>query len=143
MLAAAVMSAFLAAFGGTWTCASETPGVPHPHGTRWTIAAAPHSSWTRVQFSPAHDGGVAYVGWLAPARTWIYEDFHDDGSYATNASPGPVAGVWTWTGAYTSADRVLHYAVQWRRDGATIRRAFGRMIGTSFRPSAGDLCRPA
>ncbi len=142
MLAAVALNAFLAAFGGAWTCAPPGGGISTLHGgTPWTIAAAPHSTWTRVGTASAHGGSVAYVGYLPLEKTWLYNVFHDDGSFATNVSPGPVDGVWTWTGSYTMPQRVVHEAVQWRRDGATIRRGFGRLIGASFRESAGDVCR--
>jgi hypothetical protein len=141
LVAAVAINAFLAAFGGTWTCTATAPGGGHATLTRWTIAAVPHSSWARVSFERVDDGGTAFVGYLPLTKTWLYEDFHDDGSFATNASPGPADGVWTFRGSYTTAQHLAHYAVQWRRDGNALRRGFGRLIGASFRENASDRCR--
>jgi hypothetical protein len=140
MLAVAV-GAFLAAFGGTWTCTA-----PATHGsarslTHWTIAAAPRGPWTRIVVTPVGSGGVAYVGYLRHDRDWIYESFHDDGSFSTSVSPGPVDGVWTWRGTFTTPDGKRHDSVQWRREGATIARRFGRSMGSLFFTSTADACR--
>jgi hypothetical protein len=141
VLAAVALDAFLNAFGGTWTCSSEVaPGV-RPSVTHWTIAAVPHSTWTRVTFSPARDGGVAYVGYIGYEKAWTYQAFDDDGRYLAQTSPGPEDGIWTFAGAYRTAEHMIHVAVQWRRDADTIRRTYGRLIGTSFRPIASDVCR--
>jgi hypothetical protein len=141
MLAAVALNAFVAAFGGTWTCTLETPHGVRAPATTWTIAAAPHGPWTRITYAPGRGGGVAYIGYLPYEKVWVYQDFHDDGSYAANTSPGPERGDWTFEGAFVTAERMQHYAVRWRRDGATIRRSFGRLIGPSFRPLTTDVCR--
>ncbi len=138
---ALALGAFLTAFGGTWVCAPSGPGATYARETRWQIAAIPHSTWTRVTYAPGGNGGTAFVGYLPFQRSWIYQDFHDDGSFADNRSPGPDHGVWTWTGAYVTDRRMLHYAVQWRRVGNRIERSFGVLLGTSFRSSGGDVCR--
>ncbi len=141
LLAAVVLDAFLRAFGGTWTCAADAPHGTRASITHWTIAAVAHAPWTRVTFSPARDGGVAYVGYVGYAKTWIYQGFDDDGSYLTQTSPGPDGGTWTFAGAYLTSERMVHVAVRWQRDADTIRRRYGRMIGTSFRPITSDVCR--
>jgi hypothetical protein len=140
MLAVAV-SAFLTAFGGSWTCTA-----PAAHGvagsvTQWTIAAAPRGPWTRIVVGPAGSGEVAYVGYLRHDRAWIYESFHDDGSFSTSVSPGPAGGVWTWHGTFTTPDGARHDSVQWRREGDTLHRRFGRSMGRLFFTSASDVCR--
>lgn len=135
-------NAFLSAFAGSWTCGLHSPGS-HVPPTHWRIAAVPGSSWTSVRWSAnGHPGGIAYVGYLAPDKSWIYEDFHDDGSYGTAGSPGPLNGTWTWSGAFTSSQRTLHGAAVWRRTNpVTIRMGFGRLVGTSFRETSYNECR--
>jgi hypothetical protein len=141
MLVAAALAAnlFLSTFGGTWTCtgAGRLP-------SRWTIAPAPASRWVRVEWNAGGARGTAYVGYLAAAGAWIYEDFHADGSFATSTSPGPAGGVWTWSATYTTGARVTHGAIQWRREGTGMRQRFGRLVGTTFVASGtAAACRPA
>lgn len=145
MLIAAVVAAnaFLSAFGGTWACTPHLPGNAVAPASTWTIAPARQSAWAVVRWSARGGNGTAFVGYLAPDQSWIYEDFHSDGSFATNTSPGPQNGIWTWSGTFTTPQRVQHGAVQWRRDGSGFRQGFGRLLGTSFRESAYSTCRPA
>jgi len=143
MAAALAANAFLSAFGGTWTCTPHLPGVTSAPASTWTIAAEPDSAWIVVHWSARRAAGTAYVGYLAPDAQWIYEDFHNDGSFGTNTSSGPQGNVWTWTGTFTSPQRVQHGAVQWRRERNEFRQGFGRMLGTSFRETASATCRRA
>jgi hypothetical protein len=143
VLAAAIAAnAFLSSFGGTFACTEHTTGTRAPVVSHWTIEPAPESAWTLVHWQYLRDYGTAYVGYLAPLSQWTYEDFHSDGSFATSTSPGPQDGVWTWTTTYTTPQRVLHGAVQWKREGNGIRQGFGRLLGQSFRESASTTCRP-
>jgi len=142
VLAAVMANAFLSAFGGTWSCTPHLGVVSGPVST-WHIAAAPHSSWVEVHWSSRGVNGTAFVGYLAPNQQWTYEDFRSDGSFASNTSSGPQNGTWTWSGTFTSAQRVQHGAIQWRREGANFRQGFGRLLGTSFRESSYETCRPA
>lgn len=144
LLAAAVaVNAFLSAFAGTWTCTPHLPNGTTAPASTWTIAAAPRSSWAVVHWSSRGGNGTAYVGYLAPNAQWIYEDFHSDGSFATNTSNGPDGGVWTWSGTFTTPQRVQHGAIQWRRRGGEIHQAFGRLLGTSFRETSFATCKRA
>ncbi len=130
-------NAFLADFGGTWSCAA--PGQP---ASRWEISRAPGSRWVRVDWGvdPATGavGGTAYVGHVAALHKWVYRDFHGDGAYADLTSNGPQGGVWEWTGPYYPYDGgTLEGHVQWKRSDAThITRTFIPETG----PRSGDLC---
>lgn len=139
---ALAVNAFLAAFGGTWTCTPHMPGVVAAPISRWTIAAMPDSKWVIVRWSSRGANGTAFVGYLGPDAQWIYEDFHSDGSFSSNTSPGPQNGLWTWTGTFTTPQRVQHGAIQWQRDGGGFRQGYGRMLGASFRESAYSTCAP-
>lgn len=142
MLAALAANAFLSAFGGTWTCTAHVPGAVSALVSHWTIAAAPQSTWTVVEWSSRGEHGTAFVGYLPAQQQWVYEDFHSDGSFGDNATNGPQNGVWTWSGTFTSPQRVQHGAIQWRRDGDGFRQGFGRLLGTSFRETSFTTCRP-
>ena len=142
VLAAVAANAFLSAFGGTWACAPHMPGVATGPVSTWTIAAVPRSSWVVVRRRSRGENGTAFVGYLAPDQQWIYEDFHSDGSFASNTSSGPQNGTWTWEGTFTTPQRIQHGAIQWRRDRAGFRQGFGRMLGPSFRETAYSTCRP-
>jgi hypothetical protein len=141
MLAAVAVSAFLRAFGGTWACTPHVPGVAGAPVSHWTIAAAPRSAWTVVQWTGRTQNGTAFVGYLTPDQQWIYDDYHSDGSLSASTSSGPQNGTWTWSGTVTSQQRVLHGAIQWRRESDGFRQGFGRLIGTSFRETAFATCR--
>jgi hypothetical protein len=145
MIATIVLAAnlFLAAFGGTWTCAVTLPGNAHPVVTHWQMSAIRASTWTAVRWQADATGGTAYVGYIAPDRHWVYQDFHDDGSYGASTSEGPHHGVWTWPGVFATSQRVLHGASQWRIVDGRLRRGFGALVGTSFRESAHDTCTRA
>jgi hypothetical protein len=142
VLAALTANAFLSAFGGTWICTPHLPGVVAPATSTWTIAAAPKSSWVVVQRSSRGENAIGYVGYLAANAQWIFEDFQSDGSFSSNTSGGPQDGTWTWSGTFTSSQRVQHGAIQWRRDRTGFRQGFGRMLGTSFRELAYSTCKP-
>lgn len=106
----AAVSLFAQSFGGSWRCTG---------GTQWRIAPAPGSGWTTVEWGPrSADGGTAYVGYVPKLKLWLYEDFHGDGSYATNTSQGPKSGAWRWSGTYDTARAVVHGSVIWRRANA-------------------------
>ena len=142
LFAAVVANAFLSAFGGTWACTPHLPeAVPAPV-TTWTVAAAPRSSWVVLRWSSRSGRGTAFVGYLAANQQWIFEDFHSDGSFSSTTSSGPQNGAWTWNGTFTSPQRELHGAIQWRREGTGFYEGFGRMLGPSFRESAYATCRP-
>jgi hypothetical protein len=143
VLAAVAANAFLSAFGGTWACTPQLPGVASAAVSRWTIAPAPHSAWVVVHWSTrSQTGGTAFVGYLQPDQQWIYDDFRSDGSFSANTSSGPQNGTWTWEGTFTTPERELHGAIQWRREGKNFRQGFGRLIGPSFRETSSATCRP-
>lgn len=128
------VSLFAQAFSGTWTCTG---------GYRWHITPAPGAGWTIVQWGPnSADGGTAYVGLVPKRGDWIYEDFHGDGTYAINTSPGPRGGAWTWTGTYYAHDGTSHDSVIWRRSTANrIDRTFRfRLKAGSPMQTAHDSC---
>jgi hypothetical protein len=143
LLAAVAVNAFLSAFGGTWQCSERLPGVASVPVSTWTIAAAPDSAWVVVHRIGRGAGGTAFVGYLPAEQRWMYEDFHSDGSFTTSTSSGPQNGTWTWEGEYATPQRVVHGAMQWRRDRSGFRQGFGRLLGPSFRESAFAACRPA
>jgi hypothetical protein len=143
VLAAAIAAnAFLSSFGGSWVCIEQTSGAHAPVASHWTISQEPQSRWAVVRWKYLRDTGTGYVGYLAPAAQWLYEDFHADGGFATSTSPGPRDGVWTWTTTDTMPQRVLHGASQWKREGSDFRQGFGRLLGSSFRESDSATCRP-
>ena len=140
LLALAAANAFLAAFGGTWLCTQRAPGPLAAHST-WTIAATTDGSWVSVRRDARGQTEIGFVGYLPAAQQWLYEEFQSDGGFASHTSSGPQNGVWTWTGTYTTPQRSLHGAFQWRRQGADFRQGFGRMLGPSFRELASATCR--
>jgi hypothetical protein len=142
LLAAVMTNAFLSAFGGTWACMPHVPGVVPAHVATWTIAAAPRSSWVEMRWTAGAQNGTAFVGYLAAQQQWIYEDFRSDGSFSSTTSSGPQNGAWTWDGTFTSPQRMLHGAIEWRRDRTGFRQGFGRLIGPSFRETSYTTCRP-
>ena len=138
-MAAAVLAAlslFGQAFAGTWTC-----GDAH-FQTPWHIYAAPAANWTVVDWGPrTGNGGTAYVGYVPARKQWLYEDFHFDGSYSMNTSPGPVNGSWSWTGTYDMGKHVLHGVVIWKRATRTrIVRTFEQTLGGKVVHVAHDSC---
>jgi hypothetical protein len=144
LIAAALAgNAFLSAFGGMWACTPHIPGVVSAPVSRWTIAQAPRSSWVIVKWSARDANGTAFVGYLAHDQQWIYDDFHSDGSFSANTSRGPVDGIWTWSGSFTTPQHLQHGAIQWHREGNGFRQSFGRLLGASFRESAYASCRSA
>ena len=130
------LSLFAQAFSGTWTCHSRGAEIP------WVIAPAPGSAWTTVRWADqtSERGGTAYVGYIPAQKQWIYEDFHYDGSYAINSSPGPQNNVWTWTGTYYLTDQTMHGQVLWQLTSANrIDRTFKATINGKPQ-SSGDYC---
>lgn len=133
----AVMSLFAQAFAGAWTCHEQGTNVP------WSISTAPGSAWTIVRWGSQTDagGGIAFVGYVEPNQQWIYEDFHYDGSYATNTSSGPKDSVWTWAGTYYNGQAVMHGVVTWKLTGPTrIDRTFASVSNGKTTPSGADYC---
>jgi hypothetical protein len=109
--AAVATSLFAQAFAGSWTCTG---------GYHWHIVPAPGVGWTTVQWGPrTADGGTAYVGFVPKLKEWIYYDFHGDGTFATNTSPGPASNGWTWTGTYYQPNAEGNGSVLWRRSSAS------------------------
>lgn len=131
--------AFFEDFGGSWTCTFQGAA------TAWRIDASPGASWSIVRWGDQHSarGGVAYVGFIGPQHAWLYDDFHYDGSYSRNTSPGPVNGAWTWSGTYYLADgtTALHGAVVWKLAApGRIDRTFERLDGGKLVPTGRDRC---
>ena len=143
LLAAVALNTFLSTFGGTWSCTPHLPAVASAPVSTWRIEADPHSSWTIVRWSSRGYHSTGFVGYIAPDAQWTFEDFRSDGSFSSNASSGPQNGIWTWTGTFTSPERVQHVAIQWRRTKTGFRQGFGRMLGPSFRETSSAECRPA
>ena len=139
MTAAAViaLSLFAQAFSGTWTCHDGGFDVP------WVIGGAPGASWTTVRWADQQSarGGIAYVGYIAPQKQWVYEDFHYDGSYSMNTSPGPADDTWTWSGTYYMGAQTLHGKVLWKLSSPQrIDRTFERSDGGKTTPTGSDYC---
>jgi hypothetical protein len=82
-------------FVGKWTCG----GVP------WSFAPLlAGSSWIEISYGRAgNPDGTAVMGYVTGLGTWVYRDFHADGSYADLTSPGLVDGRWVWSGPYYRA----------------------------------------
>lgn len=131
-----------------WTCHSTVPASPgHPartFDTRWEIAPAPGNAWTIVRWGDqsSANGGVAYVGYIAPEHHWVYQDFHYDGSYAIQNSPGPNNGTWTWgPGTFYTATGALHGTVDWSLVSPTrIDRRFTQLIDGKPAHVGTDYC---
>ncbi len=104
LLAAVVPAAslFAQAFTGSWNCSAKVPPTQgHPGRvitSNWVIAPmAGSKNWTIVRWGPhGEQGGTAYVGYVPKLRSWIYDAFHGDGSYARSMSSGPRNGTWSW-----------------------------------------------
>lgn len=131
----ASVSAFAQMFGGTWTCHDGSYTVP------WRIAPAAAPTWTTVSYGSPNLGGIAYVGYLPAAHSWIYDDFHSDGSYSRNLSPGPSGSTWVWTGSYFTATQIRQGSVTWRLTSSRrIDRIFAPLQNGKYVTSGGDYC---
>jgi hypothetical protein len=142
MFASLVLAAnlFLSTFAGTWLCTPHEPGAAP---ARVTIGPVADSPWVEVRWrADGRGGGRGFVGFVKSANSWIYEDFRDDGSFVTSTSPGPQSGVWTFSGLSMAPDREVHGTSVWRIvDPHTMRRAYGRSIGSEFLEQNYELCR--
>lgn len=127
--------AFLDDFRGTWNCG----------GTTWTIAQAPgDSSWASVTYAGRKTVyGTAYVGWLPQLQSFVYRDFHNDGSLAELTSAPPTDNTWTWTGAYYAGTEPVdtHGRVTWTyKAPGTIVRHFGKEQDGKYVELGHDEC---
>jgi hypothetical protein len=89
-------NAFLDDFAGSWTCGNAS------YHSAWRIEPAPgKSEWAEVSYGePQAPAGIAFVGPIEQEKTYVYNDFHTDGSLARLSSPVAVDHVWIWTGTY-------------------------------------------
>jgi hypothetical protein len=140
---ALAVSLFVRDFGGTWTC-----GNAHYH-ERWSISAHAGSASSAqmadiVYGDPASPDGFAYVYFVPAAHEWRYDDFHTDGGQSHLHSPGPLDGVWRWTGVYYAPNTAPdpNPVIVWRRTGATIVRTFDKREGAHIMPMGKDSCTP-
>lgn len=144
MLATLVLAAnlFLTTFAGTWSC---TPHDSQAAPARITIAPVTGSPWVQIRWrADDRGGGLGYIGFVKSANAWIYEDFRTDGSFVTSTSPGPQTGSWTFSGLSMAPDREEHGASVWRLvSPRTLRRGYGRLIGSTFLEQNYEICRRA
>lgn len=147
MFAALVLAAasnvaplFFHDFGGNWTCGNAQ------YHSQWSITSPDGDYWTIVQYGldPKHPGGTAYVGWLAQENAYVYNDYHNDGSFAQLTAPEPVNGTWIWTGRYyqtgTKAPDMQPY-ITWKvYDGKIVRTFAKRTPGGKIVPTGNDTC---
>ena len=122
-------------FLGTWNCG----------GVKWTWSALdPGSGWVRIVYGdPKKPAGSAVVGYVDALRTYVYRDFHADGSYADLVTAGPVGGRWTFNGPYYPSaasaplyGRIIYIVVNPRR----YDRTFAMLKGRKLVPMGGDRC---
>ncbi len=120
----AAVSVFLQTFGGSWTCMRDVPASGAAPArtvkTAWTIAADPGvENWAVVHWGGSGaEGGTAYVGYVAPLKQWIYDDFHGDGTYARSTTPAPNGNTWDWYGTYYAPDSQISYGpISWKLTG--------------------------
>ena len=141
--AANVSAQFFDDFGGNWTCGNAN------YHAQWSITSPAGNYWTLVQYGVdlAHLGGTAYVGWLPLENKYIYNDYHNDGSFSQLTSPAPAAdGVWHWTGRFymagaTSIDTALD--ILWTRVGDKIERRFRKNENGKLTEMGADSCTKA
>jgi hypothetical protein len=142
VLAAATSLAtqFFDDFGGTWTCANGNSrsywNVESPNGNAWTIV-----SWGRDK---DHIGGRAYVGYLPQTNRYIYEDFHDDGSFSQLHAPPPAGHRYEWTGDYYAAGAAAvdpSADIVWQlTPKGTIERHFAQRLDGKLVDRGSDTC---
>ncbi len=101
-------STFAQAFLGIWDCALTIPeSATSPQRTvqaTWTFEQIAGTDWTRVTYaSGGQTGGFAIVGFLPQIGQWVYNDFHNDGSYAHLTAPN-ADNTWRWSGDYFAPD---------------------------------------
>ena len=140
-LVLAAVSAFLQAFGGSWTCHDGRYQVP------WQISAAPGSAWTIVRWGDQsnQDGGVAYVGYVEKLGHWVYRDFHYDGSYSDiiadrTSDTADNGQTWHFSGPYYRAGAEFNGDIQWNVKGDRIDRVFSSLKDGKLTPSGSDFC---
>lgn len=136
---ATIATQFFNDFGGHWTCGNDK------YHSQWSIASPDGNYWTIVQYGldPAHPGGAAYVGWLPQENRYIYNDYHNDGSFAQLTAAPPQSGLWHWTGTYYAAGSGAPDNgpdVTWKRTKDTIVRTFGKREGGQVRAMGADTC---
>ncbi len=149
VLAAVVPAAspFAQAFTGSWNCSQHiaaASGRPaHIMHSDWIIAPAAGSrNWTIVRWGPhGEQGGTAYVGYVPRLRTWLYDDFHGDGSYARSTSRGPHGGTWAWYGTYYTSDAQLSYGpILWSVKNNRLERKYEQTVAGHTRQLGADSC---
>lgn len=134
-----IANLFLSAFAGTWTCGNAR------YHAQWRIsAAAGKSEWAQIQYGPIDaPDGTAFAGSLPQEHAYVYNDFHNDGSFARLSSPGPVNGVWTWTGTYYPRGGAADFApyITWAiASNGTIERHFAKKTDKGLIDSGSDVC---
>lgn len=136
-------TAFLDQFSGAWTC-----GNAHYHEA-WRIGPhvgtpVPGVAYADVEYGdPARPDGRAFVYYNPTEHAFRYDDFHADGTQSHLTSPGPVDGVWAWTGIYYpidgQADPSVYVTWKLEPDGS-IARVFAQHFGKRIVTRGADRC---
>ena len=138
--ATSLATQFFDDFGGTWNCANASYhsywNIDSPDGNYWTIV-----SWGQDK---DHIGGRAYVGYLPQTKQYVYNDFHNDGSFSQLHAAAPAGHRYEWTGSYyaagaaavdTSADITWELA-----SNGTIERHFAQIVNGRRVERGSDTC---
>jgi hypothetical protein len=83
----------------------------------WHIHAPDAGGWSHLDYGVGGVvGGNAVVGRLSAMKSWIYDDYHADGSFARNSAADPTGGIWRWRGTYypSHGAKSLTGKVEWR-----------------------------
>lgn len=138
--ATSVATQFFDDFGGTWSCGNAT------YHSYWSIDSPPGNYWTIVSWGAdkEHVGGRAYVGWIPQTQEYVYEDFHNDGSYSQLHASAPAGHRYEWTGVYYAAGATQPDTsgdITWElTPKGTIERHFAQTVGGKRIDRGSDVC---
>ncbi len=112
----------------------------------WTFARAKNDAFIEVCCGkPEALDGTARFGYVTGLKSWVYRDFHTDGSYADLSARFITPDRWEFTGPYypAGADAPLDGVIGYRIVSPTqyARTFASRRPDGSIEPSGGDTCR--
>lgn len=135
-----VAAEFFQDFGDSWICRTAR------YQSYWSINSPAGNYWTIVAWGAdkAHLGGRAYVGWLPQTQRYVYEDFHNDGSFSQLHANAPVDHRYEWTGTYYAAGAKAPDSsgdIIWQlTPNGTIERHFAQVIDGKRVDRGSDAC---